>query len=197
MASALLRLRLHDKQHLIYITMKKRPYLPKALKKRRLPELTAFKTIRDTMKNRLIRLVSLPEGIPQAANFSLEEEKLGDIDDNQLLVKTLYLSVDPYLRAKMAGHHLPAFKANDIMSSRAVAEVISSRHKGFTKGDYVVGFLDWKEYSISDGNGLMKLADDNVPLTAHLGVLGSTGLSAYFALQDIGKPKKKGDTLVV
>lgn len=148
------------------------------------------------MNNRLIRLASLPEGIPHADNFSLEEEDLGDIGNNQLLVKTLYVSVDPYLRAKMAGNHLPAFKAGDVMYSRTVAKVISSRHTGFTNGDYVLGFLEWKEYSISDGNNLIKLDAGDVPMSAYLGILGSTGLSAYFALQDIGK-LTKGETLVV
>lgn len=148
------------------------------------------------MNNRLIRLISLPEGIPQADNFSLEEEHLGNPGNNQLLIKTLYVSVDPYLRAKMAGNHLPAFKAGDVMSSRIVAKVIDSRHTGFTKGDYVLGFLDWKEYSISDGNNLIKLDADDLPLSAYLGILGSTGLSAYFALKDIGQPKK-GEILVV
>ncbi|WP_454803197.1 NADP-dependent oxidoreductase [Mucilaginibacter phyllosphaerae] len=148
------------------------------------------------MKNRLIKLVSVPAGKPKVTDFSMEQEQLAPIVDGEILLKTLYISVDPYLRAKMSGGHQPPLQAGDIMYSRAAAEIIESQHTGFQKGDYVLGFLEWKDYLITDGAGLTKI-DKNAPsLSAYLGVLGSTGLSAYFALRDIGKPKA-GETMVV
>lgn len=147
------------------------------------------------MENRLIRLINLPTGKPRVADFSLAYEQLPVISDGELLLKTLYISVDPYLRAKMSGGHHPPLNAGDIMYSRAVAEVIESRSRRFEKGDHVIGFLEWKDYVIMDGNSLNKI-DQHVSLSAYLGVLGATGLSAYFALRDIGKPKT-GETMVV
>lgn len=148
------------------------------------------------MENRLIRLVSLPVGKPKVNDFSLEYEQLSPITNGEVLLKILYISVDPYLRAKMSGGHEPPLISGDIMYSRAIAEVIDSRNQGFKKGDHVMGFLEWKDYVIADGDGLSKIDKQALPLSAYLGVLGSTGLSAYFALRDIGKPKA-AETMVV
>lgn len=149
-----------------------------------------------SMKNRIVKLVSVPVGKPRVTDFSIEREQLPPITDGQLLIRTLYISVDPYLRAKMAGGHQPPLYAGDTMYSRAVGEVIESRNEAFHKGDYVLGFVEWKDFVIADGTGLTKV-DNNAPsLSAYLGVLGTTGLSAYFALKDIGKPKA-GETMVV
>ncbi|WP_413670378.1 NADP-dependent oxidoreductase [Mucilaginibacter sp. Mucisp86] len=148
------------------------------------------------MKSKLIRLASLPVGIPQEANFNLGFEELPAIKAGELLLKTLYISVDPYLRAKMAGGHKPPLVAGDIMYSRAVAEVVASAAADFKPGDKVLGFLEWRDYLIHNGEGLTRLDDSGLPLSSYLSVLGSTGLSAYFALTDIGKPKPC-ETLVV
>lgn len=112
-----------------------------------------------------------------------------------MLLKTLYISVDPYLRAKMAGGHQPPLHAGDIMYSRAIAEVVESRHEGFQAGEKLLGFLEWKDYVIAQGTALTKINNIS-PLSLYLGVLGSTGLSAYFGLRDIGKPKAN-ETMVV
>lgn len=87
-----------------------------------------------------MRLVSLPQGIPIATDFKIEEEELPPLKTGQLLLKTLYISVDPYLRAKMAGGHKPPLYAGDVMYSRAVAEVIATADSGFRTGDKVIAF---------------------------------------------------------
>jgi len=115
---------------------------------------------------------------------------------NEVLLKTTYVSVDPYLRGKMSKTYSPPFELGAPISSKIIAEVINSNNSQFIKGDYVIGYLDWAEYQTSDGNGLMKIDPEAAPLSAWLGVLGTTGLSAYFALQDIGMPKV-GETIVV
>ncbi len=148
------------------------------------------------MQNRSIELDHLPVGEPKVTDFKIVTDELMPITDGQLLLKTRYISVDPYLRAKMSGGHQPPLNAGDIMYSRAVAEVVDSRHPEYRNGDLVIGFLEWRDHVVSDGGGLTKIDKDAPSLSAYLGVLGSTGLSAYFALRDIGKPKA-GETMVV
>ncbi|WP_114940886.1 NADP-dependent oxidoreductase [Mucilaginibacter endophyticus] len=148
------------------------------------------------MKSKLIRLASLPEGMPREANFNIDFEELPAMKTGEVLLKTLYISVDPYLRAKMAGGHKPPLITGDVMYSRAVAEVIDSARPDFKPGDKVLGFLEWRDYLLYDGEGLTLINNNRLPLSSYLGILGSTGLSAYFALTDIGQPKP-GETLVV
>lgn len=148
------------------------------------------------MKSQLIRLERLPEGSPKATDFALINEETTILDSGMLLLKTRFISVDPYLRAKMSGGHTPPLHSGDNMYSRAIAEVVESRHPGFKTGDHIAGFLEWRDYLVHNGEGLTKVTPGDLPLSAHLSILGSTGLSAYFALTAIGKPKS-GETLVV
>jgi NADPH-dependent curcumin reductase CurA len=147
------------------------------------------------MNTRTIRLKSRPVGMPGLQNFAFSEEFIPAIGNGELLLKTLYVSVDPYLRGKMATTHDP-FEIGDPISSKVISEVLESNNENFSKGDLVIGYLDWKEYQQSNGSGLMKVDPGKAPLTAWLGVLGVTGLTAYFALSDIGRPGA-GETLVV
>lgn len=147
------------------------------------------------MKSKLIRLIAIPNGIPQTTDFKLEEEELPPLQSGELLLKPLYFSVDPYLRAKMSGGHQPPLYAGDIVYSRAVANVIQSQHQNFGPGDYVLGLMEWRDQLVANGSNL-SLLHPKEKLSAYLGVLGSTGLSAYFALLDIGKPKP-GETIVI
>jgi NADPH-dependent curcumin reductase CurA len=133
--------------------------------------------------------------MPGSKNFEFVEEAIPAVPGSGVLLKTLYVSVDPYLRGKMAATHDP-FAIGDPISSRVIAEVMESDNGHFSKGDLVTGYLDWKEYQVSNGSGLSKVDPGKAPLTAYLGVLGVTGLTAYFALSDIGRPKP-GETLVV
>ena len=134
--------------------------------------------------------------MPLLSDFNIEEELMPVTGEGEVLLKSVYVSVDPYLRGKMNGTHPPVFELNEAISSKIIAEVVESNNDSLEKGDYVSGYLNWKEYQVSDGATLQKIDSDAVPLSAYLGVLGITGLSAYIALMDIGKPRI-GETLVV
>lgn len=148
------------------------------------------------MKSKLIRLVKLPDGLPQNSDFRVEEEELPAVKSGSLELKPLYISVDPYLRVAITGGHPPAINVGDVMVSRGVAEVIRSAHHDFKPGDYVMGYMQWRNRLVCSGSELVKIEPDGLPVNAYLSILGSTGLSAYFALKDIGKPKA-GETVVV
>lgn len=121
-----------------------------------------------------------------------------EIKDGEILLKTKFVSVDPYLRGRMsdAKSYVPPFELQKVMNSGIVAEVVESQNKEFKKGDFVSGALDWKEFQTSKGENLLKIDDKVAPLSNYLGVLGMTGLTAYFGLTEIGKPQK-GETIVV
>jgi len=118
--------------------------------------------------------------------------------DGEILVRILYLSVDPYMRGRMSD--APSYAApvgiGEVMTGGTVAEVIESRNPAFTKGDIVDGLSGWQEYAVSNGKGLRKVNPALAPITTALGVLGMPGLTAYFGITDICKPKP-GETLVV
>ncbi|MCP9234857.1 NADP-dependent oxidoreductase [Lewinella sp. JB7] len=147
---------------------------------------------------KIINLKSRPSGKPTPANFEFTTEEVPTVDNGQLLLRTTYVSVDPYLRGRMndVPSYVPPFELGKPIVSGVVAEVLESRHDGFTKGDYVTGSLAWKETQVAGAEGLIKVDPDQAPLSAYLGVLGMTGLTAYFGLTEIGKPKA-GETLVV
>lgn len=147
-------------------------------------------------QSRVITLKSSPVGLPSVADFELKTEVVPPLRPGEVLLKAVYVSVDPYLRGKMSGTKVPRFEVGQAISSKLLAQVVDSKNDNFSPGDYVSHYLDWKEYQVSDGTGLVKVDATAAPLTTHLGVLGITGLSAYFALLDIGQPKI-GETLVV
>jgi NADPH-dependent curcumin reductase CurA len=148
--------------------------------------------------NKAIVLRERPVGKPTLDNFEIIEEEKPSIKEGEILLKTLYVSVDPYLRGRMsdAKSYVPPFKLNEPIQSGVVAEVVDSQHPDFEPGDYVTGNLDWKEYQAISRKGLSKIENKNVSLSAYLGVLGMTGMTAYLGLTEIGSPKK-GETLVV
>ncbi|HEX7365760.1 MAG TPA: NADP-dependent oxidoreductase [Pelobium sp.] len=148
--------------------------------------------------NKVILLASRPEGRPSLANFNRSTEKMPTLQDGEVLLKTLYVSVDPYLRGRMsdAESYIPPFKLNEALQSGVIAEVKESKHPDFKSGDAVSGMLAWKEWQSSDGKSLSKIDQEVAPLSAYLGVLGMTGLTAYLGLTEIGQPKA-GETVVV
>jgi len=148
------------------------------------------------MKNKKITLKNRPVGMPVLSDFGNEEELMPVNGEGEILLKSIYVSVDPYLRGKMNGTHPPIFELNEPVASKIIAEVVESNNENFIKGDYVSGYLKWQTYQVSDGNTLQKVDSTTAPLSAYLGVLGITGLSAYIVLMDIGRPRK-GETLVV
>lgn len=148
--------------------------------------------------NKTIVLHSRPIGKPKLSDFKLKEETIPELSDGEILLKSVYVSVDPYLRGRMndVKSYIPPFELHKPITSGTIAEVIASKNNDFTEGDFVLGMLDWKEQQISNGEGLLKVDPKKAPLSAYLGVLGMTGLTAYLGLTEIGKPKK-GETLVV
>jgi NADPH-dependent curcumin reductase CurA len=148
--------------------------------------------------NKVIILANRPVGKPTAVNFKFTEEENPVATEGQVLLKSLYVSVDPYLRGRMSDtkSYVPPFNLNEPVKSAIIAEVTASENPDFKVGDFVSGLLDWKEFQVSDGKGLKKVDGDAAPLSAYLGVLGMTGLTAYIGLNEIGKPKA-GETLVV
>lgn len=148
--------------------------------------------------NKAIFLNSRPIGKPQESDFKFVNEDMPEITNGEILLKTKFVSVDPYLRGRMsdAKSYVQPFKLNEPISSGCIAEVIESKNDSFKKGDFVSGSLDWKEYQTSKGENLLKVDENKASLSAYLGVLGMTGLTAYFGLTEIGKPQKE-ETVVV
>jgi len=146
-----------------------------------------------------ILLNSRPEGKPSVSNFEFKSEDIElTIKEGELLLETEYVSVDPYLRGRMsnAKSYVPPFELNQPVQSGVIAKVSSSKNDNFKEGDYVSGMLSWKTQQVSNGEGLNKVDPSKAPLSAYLGILGMTGLTAYCGLTEIGQPKK-GETLVV
>src|SRR5690554_2206637 len=147
--------------------------------------------------NKAIILKNRPIGKPQLSDFKFSNEEIPKITENEILLKIKFVSVDPYLRGRMsdAKSYVEPFKLGEPVASGCIAEVMESKNESFKKGDFVSGLLKWKEFQVSDGKQLLKIVDSELPLSAHLGVLGMTGLTAYFGLMEIGKPKE-GETIV-
>lgn len=148
--------------------------------------------------NKTIVLKSRPKGIPQLSNFELTEEEKPEVMQGEVFLKTLFVSVDPYLRGRMsdADSYVPPFELDKPISSGIVAEVVESKNDNFKKGDFVSDRLEWKEYQVSTGEELQKLDPSIQPLSVYLGIVGMTGMTAYTGLTQIGKPKA-GETIVV
>lgn len=145
-----------------------------------------------------INLKNRPKGTPKLTDFEFTNTEIADLKDGEVLLKSTYVSVDPYLRGRMsdAPSYVPPFVLNQPISSGMIAEVLESKEENFSKGDFVTGLLKWKETQVASSKGLMKVDANKAPLSAYLGVLGMTGLTAFLGLTEIGKPVK-GETLLV
>ncbi|GAB3196443.1 leukotriene B4 12-hydroxydehydrogenase/15-oxo-prostaglandin 13-reductase [Pontibacter aydingkolensis] len=150
------------------------------------------------MKTKRILLNSRPQGMPDESNFEFDEQEISGLEEGQLLLKSLYISVDPYMRGRMndTRSYVPPYKVNEPITGGIVAEVVECRNKKYKKGDVVMGNLPWQTFILSDGNGLTSIDPDLAPLSYHLGILGMPGLTAYCGLLFIGEPKE-GETVVV
>ena len=150
------------------------------------------------MQNKEIRLASRPTGMPTADNFQFDETEVPPLNDGDALVRTLYISVDPYLRGRMreGRSYIAPFEVGEVISSGVVGEVVESRSPSFQPGDIVTGMLGWRLYNVAKVEELRKVDARMGPVTTALGVLGMPGLTAYFGLLDIGQPKE-GETVVV
>lgn len=152
---------------------------------------------KETGINRQIVLASRPKGKPTPENFKLLETPIPEPKESQVLLETLYLSLDPYMRGRMSD--APSYAApvglGEVMVGATVSRVVTSRHPKFKAGDLVMSYAGWQDYALSDGRDLTPLGDMPRPSLA-LGVLGMPGFTAYMGLMDIGQPKA-GETLVV
>ncbi|MBF9254661.1 NADP-dependent oxidoreductase [Pontibacter sp. 172403-2] len=150
------------------------------------------------MKATSILLASRPHGTPTEENFKFEEQELSPLKEGEVLLKALYISVDPYMRGRMseAKSYVPPYKVGEPIAGGVIAEVVESREQQYAKGDVVLGNLPWSTYTIARGKGLTKIDKQVAPLSYHLGILGMPGLTAYCGLLFIGEPKE-GETVVV
>ncbi len=151
------------------------------------------------MKNRQVRLKSRPTGIPQAEHFEIVEESVPECAANQVLVRNIYLSVDPAMRGWIVdtvGYSEPV-AIGAVMRSFATGRVVQSRHADYKKGDFVTGMFGWQDYAAVDAAAIGRtISERDLPLSTSLGVLGLNGVTAYFGLLEVGQPVR-GETVVV
>jgi NADPH-dependent curcumin reductase CurA len=151
-----------------------------------------------TIKNTQVLLASRPRGWVEESNFSIVESDISPVGQNELLVKNLYLSLDPYMRGRMndAKSYAAKVELGEVMVGATIGEVVESNNPKFAAGDKVLAGFGWQQYAVSDGSGLRKIEPGPVPLTAYLGAAGMPGVTAYLGLLDIGE-LKAGETVVV
>ena len=152
-----------------------------------------------TKTNRQWRLIARPVGRLKESDFQFTQEPVPALGEGQVLVRNLYISLDPTNRgwANETATYLPAIQLGDVMRGGATGIVEQSRNPNFSEGTYVQGLLGWQDYAVSDGSGLTVLPNNPaIPLTAYQGLFGHIGFTAYYGLLDIGKPQA-GETLVV
>ena len=151
-----------------------------------------------TTKNKQVLLAARPTGAPKASDFKIVEADLRDPALGELLVKNRFLSLDPYMRGRMneGKSYAARLELGDVMVGSTVGEVVASQHPKFKVGDTVVGGLGWQQYALSKGEALMKVDPNAVPISAYLGAVGMPGVTAWYGLLDIGKPKAS-ETVVV
>jgi NADPH-dependent curcumin reductase CurA len=150
------------------------------------------------LTNKRILLARRPEGMPKPEDFRTEEAPIPTPKEGEVLLRILYLSLDPYLRGRMNARksYAKPVEIGHVMEGGTVAEVVESRHKDFAKGDIALSYSGWQTHAISDGKDLRKLDPAAAPVTTALGILGMPGFTAYAGLLTIGKPKP-GETVVV
>lgn len=148
--------------------------------------------------NKSITLAARPSGFPKKSDFKLVESPVPAPGPNQFLVRSLYLSVDPYMRGRMSGNksYARSVEVGEVMIGGVVGQVVESSHPAYAAGDIVAGDFGWQQFALSDGAEGRKVDPTLAPISTALGVLGMPGLTAYFGLMEIGKPQR-GETVVV
>ena len=148
--------------------------------------------------NQQWRLKERPDGMFKKSDFEWREEEVPELQEGQILIRVVYLSLDPTQRVwAKADSYLPKVEIGAVMRSNGLGVVEASKNSKFAGGDIVSGMTGWQTYVVSDGKGFQKLPrESGVPLDAYMGPLGMTGITAYYGLLDVGKPKE-GETLVV
>ncbi|HUI72877.1 MAG TPA: NADP-dependent oxidoreductase [Spirochaetia bacterium] len=150
------------------------------------------------VRNKQWLLESRPSGQARESDFRLREADLSALHDGQVLVKVHYLSLDPYMRGRMndARSYATPQPLGEVMIGGTVGEILESKNPKFTPGESVVGMGGWQEYFVSDGKGLMKADTRALPASVYLGCVGMPGITAWYGLTHIGRPKP-GETVVV
>ena len=148
--------------------------------------------------NRQVLLKSRPEGAPGLDNFELTQRPVPEPGDGEVLMRTRYLSLDPYMRGRMsaAKSYAKPVAIGEPMVGGTVSDIVTSRNAKFAVGDIVMGYGGWQDYALSNGAGLRKLDPAAAPVSTALGVLGMPGMTAYAGLLEIGRPKP-GETVAV
>jgi len=148
--------------------------------------------------NRQIVLASVPIGMPKESDFQLVEGQTPRPGAGEVLVRSLYLSVDPYVRGRLTGQttYAKGVQVGEVILGAAVGEVVESNDPRMSRGDVVEGMLGWQEYATTSAKSLRKIDTSKFPMTTALYVLGMPGITAYFGLLDICKPQA-GETVVV
>jgi NADPH-dependent curcumin reductase CurA len=150
------------------------------------------------MTNQQVLLKSRPSGAPRAENFEIASAPVPALGPGHVLRRTIYLSLDPYMRGRMsdAPSYATPVSVGQVMVGHTVSQVLESRHPSFAPGDIVAGYDGWQEYAASPGDGLRKVDSTMAPISTAVGVLGMPGQTAYVGLLDIGQPVA-GETVVV
>jgi hypothetical protein len=145
-----------------------------------------------------VTLAQRPVGFPKDSDFALDEVEVGEPGAGEVLVRTLWVSVDPYQRGRMseARSYAKSLELGDVITSQSLGEVVESGDGRFSPGDLVVGQVGWQEYAVLRGGSLRRVPELLDPPTLALHVVGMTGMTAYFGLLDVGQPRP-GDTVVV
>lgn len=148
--------------------------------------------------NRQITLAARPVGFPEESDFKLVETPIPNPEDGQVLVKTIFLSVDPYMRGRMnEGRSYAAnVEFNEVIVGGVIAQVVKSKHSDFQVGDIVNANIGWQEYGVSTGEELRKIDPTLAPISTGVGILGMPGLTAYFGLLEVGQ-LQDGETVFV
>jgi NADPH-dependent curcumin reductase CurA len=151
-----------------------------------------------TLANHRFTLASRPVGMPKHTDWTYDEEQIRELNEGELLIRVLLISLDPAMRGWMGQHrsYAPPVGIGEVMRALAIGEVVASRNPHFAVGKHVSGSFGVQEYFVSEGRGLTEVDPRVAPLPTFLNVLGMTGMTAYFGLLESGQPKA-GDTVVV
>ena len=152
----------------------------------------------DTAQNTRVLLASRPHGEPTSDNFTIESVELPEPGEGEVLLRTIYLSLDPYMRGRMsaAKSYAAPFEVGEPMQGGIVAEVVESHADSLRPGDIVLAYGGWQSYGVAAATHVRKLDPDQAPVSTALGVLGMPGFTAYAGLLEIGRPQR-GETVVV
>ena len=150
------------------------------------------------IKNKVVRLIKRPNGFPSKETWSNSIDEVREIEKNEILVKNLYVSLDPAMRGWLneSRSYIPPVKIGEVMRAGTIGEVIKSKNSKFNEGDILSGWGGVQQYSISNGEGYFKVPTSQIPLPTYIGTLGMPGMTAYFGILEEGKIKE-GDTVLV